>query len=127
MRRYKSSYKTHRNSRRFAVSLDAPVQSPPRAKVCEDCGGSIEEVMTVNRCFRCEGIRRRAAQETSDPRIARRESILAAFAEEPLSKSEALELYSELAEIDQSLLFNPSDTTQDFIKASWNRMEEIEF
>jgi hypothetical protein len=72
MRKYKSNYRTHRNVKRFAVSFDAPPATPsPRATLCEDCGGKIEEVMTVNRCFRCEGIRRRAQTEQAQtaPRL----------------------------------------------------------
>lgn len=58
-RSYKKSYKTHRNSARFHVTFDAPAQAPNPVTVCEDCGGDIEEVMTVPRCFACESIRRR--------------------------------------------------------------------
>lgn len=62
-----------------------------------------------------------------DPRLSRRDVILAAFREEPLSKSEADELYRELAELDQALLINPSDTCQAHILSTWIRMEEITF
>lgn len=54
------------------------------------------------------------AKETPDPCIARRESILAAFQEEPMNKAESIALYEELAEIDQSLLFNPSEAMDTF-------------
>lgn len=47
-----------------------------------------------------------------DPRIARRDSILAAFEDEPLNKAEATALIAELAEIDQALQFNPADALQ---------------
>ena len=62
-RKYKTSYRSTRGVRRFHVSFDAPITKATRAKVCEDCGGGCEEVMTVARCFRCEGIRRRMAKE----------------------------------------------------------------
>jgi hypothetical protein len=67
------------------------------------------------------------ADEQKDPRLSRREAILAAFRDEALSKTEADELYKDLAEIDQAMQFHPSDTCNDFIGASWNRMNEIKF
>jgi len=67
------------------------------------------------------------AQEQPDPRIARRESILAAFRDEPINKTEAAELLTELAEIDQALQFHPSDSLSAYIGANWNRMDEISF
>lgn len=108
-RKYKSSYKTRRNVSRFHVSFEAQPTTQERATICEDCGGGIEEVMTVNRCFRCEGIRRR---NQPDPRIARRDNILAIFEGEPVSKETAAELINELAEIDQALQFKPADAVQ---------------
>ena len=65
---------------------------------------------------------------TQDPRIARRTSILDAFRDEPMSKAEAAELYGELAEIDQALQFNPSDTCNDYITAAWDKnLEEVKY
>lgn len=62
-----------------------------------------------------------------DPRITRRESILAAFQDEPLTMEEAMELYNELAEIDQALQFHPSDTCQAYVSAAWVNMQEVKF
>lgn len=51
-------------------------------------------------------------QPQADPRVVRRDNILAIFNEEPVSKETAAELINELAEIDQALQFNPADAAQ---------------
>lgn len=114
------------------VEILFPITAPTPCPPCSICGGKVEESPLMRDvCYSCyraivEG-EITDPRKTSDPRIARRESILAAFAETPLSKSEAHELYSELAEIDQALQFNPSDTCQAYISAALIQMEEIPF
>jgi len=142
---YKTSYKTYRNVNRFHVDLPYPNGDPlPDSEYWEnqanqrllelmDIVGDEQARTMTNHII---GTWREVhdaikdlvkAQAQSDPRIVRRESILAALREEPLSKSEAHELYSELAEIDQALQFNPSDTCQAYISAAFEKMAEVEF
>jgi hypothetical protein len=68
-----------------------------------------------------------AMEHDKDPRISRREEILAAFHDEPLNKQEADALYSELAEIDQALQFHPSDTLNEYIGYVMRSDYEIKF
>jgi hypothetical protein len=63
----------------------------------------------------------------TDPRISRREEILAAFRDKPLNKQEADALYSELAEIDQALQFHPSDTLNEYVGCVMRSDYEIQF
>jgi hypothetical protein len=62
-----------------------------------------------------------------DSRLERRVTILAILANESVTKAEAHEYFLQLAEIDQALQFNPSDTTNDYIGARWDKFDEIEF
>lgn len=53
-RKYKTSYKTHRNSRRFSVAFDAPAIAAQVQEVCTICGGEIEESpMMRGVCYSC--------------------------------------------------------------------------
>jgi DNA-directed RNA polymerase subunit RPC12/RpoP len=52
MRRYKTSYKSRRGVKRFSVSFGES-KSADRKSHCLNCGTKIEEVMTVDYCFRC--------------------------------------------------------------------------
>jgi hypothetical protein len=57
-RKYKTSYKSRRPSRRFRVDFisppcgDAPIQPKP-FRTCENCKGKVEEVMSGTLCFSC--------------------------------------------------------------------------
>lgn len=155
-RKYKTSYKTHRNSSRFHVTFDAATIASQIEEACTICGGKIEESpMMRGVCYGCyqslvtspetfaalkeqtelSAEQHKALQivldvanaSTPDPRIARRDAILAVFRDELLSKDEAAELYTELVEIDQALQFHPSDTCQAYIGAAWDKMEPIQF
>jgi len=140
-RKYKTSYKSPRPVKRFTVTFDAPAIAANIQEACTICHGKIEESpMMRGVCYNCYRDLIAAEQHKAlqivldvasagkpDTRITRRESILAAFRDEPLSKVEASELYKELAEIDQALQFHPSDTLNDYIGASWEKMEEIKF
>ena len=53
-RSYKTSYKTHRNSARFAVTFDAPTIAAQVQEVCTICNGKIEESpMMRGVCYSC--------------------------------------------------------------------------
>jgi len=91
---------------------------------CPTCGRVI--ISPENQLWDCVWCERNEKREI-DPRLTRRAAILATLKEEPLTKAEALPLIEELAEIDQALQFNPSDSLNDFIGATWKRMEEISF
>lgn len=53
-RKYKTSYKTHRNSSRFAVIFDASTIAAQVQEVCTICGGKIEECpMMRGVCYSC--------------------------------------------------------------------------
>lgn len=62
-----------------------------------------------------------------DPRIARREQILAALQSDPLTTTEGLEYLDELAEIDQSLSSDPCDALQERMRVGWKYIQPIEF
>jgi hypothetical protein len=94
------------------------------ARPCPTCGFDIYSPIGENwDCETCKLL----AERTADPRIKQRESILTILRDEPVTKEQALEYYNQLAEIDQSLQFNPSDSLNDFIGANWSRMEEVPF
>ena len=53
-RKYKTSYKSHRSSSRFAVTFDAPTIAAQVEEKCTICGGKIEaQPMLRGVCYDC--------------------------------------------------------------------------
>ena len=63
----------------------------------------------------------------SDSLLRRRVEILSTLQEDPITKDEADELFSELDGVDKQLGIHPSDALNDKLGYGWRFVEEVRF